>query len=549
MGEKFLRVNDLHVHFPTDDGLVKAVDGLSFDLEKGTTLGIVGESGSGKSVTSLAVMGLHRHSRARVSGEIWLDDQNLLEVSDEEIRSLRGQKMAMIFQDPLSAMHPYYTVGRQLTEAITVHHKVSKAEARRSAVDMLGRVGIPNPNRRFDQYPHEFSGGMRQRVLIAMGLACRPRLLIADEPTSALDVTVQRRVLDQLDELTDAMGAAVFLITHDLALAAERADRIVVMYKGRIVEEGRSADLLRDPQHEYTRRLIAAAPSLTSRRVPLPDRAAGAGVAGDGGTGALVEVRDLRKVFPMRAAGKDEAKTFTAVDGISFTIPRGRTVSIVGESGSGKSTTANLVLGLESITDGTILFDGQDISGFGRKELLGLRRRVQPVFQNPYASLDPRYTVERSIAEPLKVHGIGDAASRGRRVGELLEQVALPREFAGRLPHQLSGGQCQRVAIARALALEPDLVVLDEAVSALDVLVQAQVLQLLAELQQRLGLSYLFISHDLAVVRMISDEVHVMQRGRIVESGTPEQIFEAPQHDYTRELLAAIPGAGLDEAS
>ena len=544
-----LRISGLRVDFGQGDRAVTAVADVSIDVAAGETVAVVGESGSGKSTTAAAINRLLPESARIVSGSILFEGRPMTELGERELVRLRGAGIGLVPQDPMSNLNPMMRVGDQIAEALEVHGVTSGRSTDERVVELLTMVGIPDARRRARQYPHEFSGGMRQRVLIAMGLACRPRLLIADEPTSALDVTVQRRVLDQLDELTDAMGAAVFLITHDLALAAERADRIVVMYKGRIVEEGRSADLLRDPQHEYTRRLIAAAPSLTSRRVPLPDRAAGAGVAGDAGTGALVEVRDLRKVFPMRAAGRDEPKTFTAVDGISFTIPRGRTVSIVGESGSGKSTTANLVLGLESITDGTILFDGQDISGFGRKELLGLRRRVQPVFQNPYASLDPRYTVERSIAEPLKVHGIGDATSRRRRVGELLEQVALPREFAGRLPHQLSGGQCQRVAIARALALEPDLVVLDEAVSALDVLVQAQVLQLLAELQQRLGLSYLFISHDLAVVRMISDEVHVMQRGRIVESGTPEQIFEAPQHDYTRELLAAIPGAGLDEAS
>jgi peptide/nickel transport system ATP-binding protein len=399
-------------------------------------------------------------------------------------------------------------------------------------------VGIADAEQRARQYPHEFSGGMRQRVLIAMGLACKPRLLIADEPTSALDVTVQRRILDQLDELTGEFGTALFLITHDLALAAERADRIVVMFRGRIVESGTSAEVLGNPQHEYTKQLLAAAPSLASRREPLPVRDAT-------DDRPFVEVRDLRKEFALRAPKAGEPQTFTAVDGVSFSITRGTTVSIVGESGSGKSTTANLVLGLEDITSGSILFDGVDLAGLSRKDMFALRRRVQPVFQNPYASLDPRYTVEESIAEPLRVHRIGTKATRRARVGELLEQVALPVAMAERLPHELSGGQRQRVAIARALALEPELVVLDEAVSALDVLVQAQILDLLAELQRRLGLSYLFISHDLAVVRMISDQVHVMQRGKIVESGTPEQIFDAPQHPYTQELLAAIPGASL----
>ncbi|MFD0472841.1 ATP-binding cassette domain-containing protein [Nonomuraea thailandensis] len=341
-------------------------------------------------------------------------------------------------------------------------------------------------------------------------------------------MTVQRRILDQLGQLTAEMGTAVFLITHDLALAAERADVVAVMYQGEIVETGPAAGILSDPAHEYTRRLLQAVPSLSSVRVSAPPS----------GEPDLVVVDGLRKVFPMRGGGEE----FTAVDGVSFAIPRGRTVSIVGESGSGKSTTANLLLGLDTPTAGGIRFDGTDLSALGRKDLFAFRRRVQPVFQNPYASLDPRYTVEKSITEPLRVHRVGTAAERRKTAAELLEKVSLPASLAGRLPHELSGGQRQRVAIARALALSPELVVLDEAVSALDVLVQAQILELLAELQRELGLSYLFISHDLAVVRMISHAVHVMRNGRIVESGTAQEIFDSPSDDYTRELLAAIPG-------
>ncbi len=408
---------------------------------------------------------------------------------------------------------------------------------------------------------------MRQRALIAMGLACRPKLLIADEPTSALDVTVQRRILDQLETLTRDMGTAVFLITHDLALAAERADTVVVMYRGEIVEAGVAAEILADPRHEYTQRLLRAVPSLSStsmvtasaatardRAEPDPPAATAslappastASLASPASTASprhLVEIEDLSKVFTTRAAGTGVPSRFTAVDGVSFGIPRGQTVSIVGESGSGKSTTANLLLGLDDITSGRILFDGTDLTSLRRRELFAFRRRVQPVFQNPYASLDPRYTVEKSISEPLRVHRVGTAKSRKQAVARLLDQVSLPSSMAGRLPHELSGGQRQRVAIARALALSPELVVLDEAVSALDVLVQAQILELLADLQRELSLSYLFISHDLAVVRMISHTVHVMRGGRIVETGTPREIFENPGAEYTRELLAAIPGA------
>ena len=536
--EPVLRISDLSVAFRTGGELLTAVSQVSIDVHAGETVAVVGESGSGKSTTAAAINRLLPENGTITGGTIRFDGREMTDLAENELIRLRGAGIGLVPQDPMSNLNPMMRVGDQVAEALEVHG-MGRDKAVERAVELLDAVGIADARRRARQYPHEFSGGMRQRVLIAMGLACRPRLLIADEPTSALDVTVQRRVLDQLDELTDTMGTAVFLITHDLGLAAERADRLVVMYRGKVVEEGTSTQVLTNPQHEYTKRLIEAAPSLNTRRVALPDR------AGTDDQTALVEVRDVRKVFALRAPKKGEPDSFTAVDGVSFTIPRGRTVSIVGESGSGKSTTANLLLGLDTITSGSIIFDGMDVAGLGRRELFAFRRRVQPVFQNPYASLDPRYTVEQSVTEPLRVHRIGTPADRRQRVAELLDQVALPASFASRLPHELSGGQCQRVAIARALALEPDLVVLDEAVSALDVLVQAQVLELLAELQARLGLSYLFISHDLAVVRMISDHVHVMQNGVFVESGTPEQIFDAPQHPYTKELLAAIPGAGL----
>lgn len=548
-----LRITDLSVQFSSGRELVTAVSNVSIDVAAGETVAVVGESGSGKSTTAAAINRLLPENGRITTGSILFEGREMTELKEHELVRLRGAGIGLVPQDPMSNLNPLMRIGEQIAEALEVHDLAHGTASSNRAVELLDTVGIPESRQRARQYPHEFSGGMRQRALIAMGLACRPRLLIADEPTSALDVTVQRRILDQLDTLTDEMGTAVFLITHDLALAAERADRIAVMFRGEIVEEGPARQIFTSPQHEYTRRLLAAAPSLLTARTALgahpvqpPVEAGGAPAAGTGSTHpALVEVRNLSKVFELRRPRPGEAGTITAVDDVSFSIPKGSTVSIVGESGSGKSTIANLILALEPITSGSILFDGVDLAGLRGRDLFALRRRVQPVFQNPYASLDPRYTVEQSIVEPLHVHRVGTTASRRQRVAELLDQVSMPASMSGRLPHELSGGQRQRVAIARALTLEPDLVVLDEAVSALDVLVQAQTLELLAELQQRLGLSYLFISHDLAVVRMISDHVCVMQRGRIVESGTPEQIFDAPRQEYTKELLDAIPGSHL----
>ncbi|MBN9106527.1 MAG: ABC transporter ATP-binding protein [Propionibacteriaceae bacterium] len=538
--EPVLQISGLCVSFRTGRTLVPAVTDVSIAVAAGETVAVVGESGSGKSTTASAVNRLLPDNGVITAGSITFEGRELADLGERELIALRGAGIGLVPQDPMSNLNPLMRVGEQIGEALEVHGRTRGAATDRRVQDLLEMVGIPEPDVRARQYPHEFSGGMRQRALIAMGLACGPRLLIADEPTSALDVTVQRRILDQLESLTHDLGTAVFLITHDLALAAERADRIVVMYRGEVVEEGPSARVLGSPEHPYTKELIAAAPSLASRREPLVRRTVAAAERPP-----LVEVEDLVKEFGVRSAKAGQARTFTAVDRVSFAIRPGTTVSIVGESGSGKSTTANLLLGLDAPTAGTIRFDGVDLTGLKGRDLFGFRRRVQPVFQNPYSSLDPRYTVGQSIAEPLRVHHVGDAASRRRRVAELLEKVSLPADFAGRLPHELSGGQRQRVAIARALTLEPDLVVLDEAVSALDVLVQSQILKLLAGLQEELGLSYLFISHDLAVVRMISDEVHVMQQGRFVESGTPEEIFDHPQHPYTVELLAAIPGRSL----
>ncbi|EAQ00779.1 DppD_1 [Janibacter sp. HTCC2649] len=525
-----LSVSDLHVGFRSRRGLSPAVRGVSFDIARGETLALVGESGSGKSTTASAVNRLLPDTAEISSGRIVVDGRDIAELQPRELQALRGAGIGLVPQDPMTNLNPVMRVGDQIAEALEVHG-TSASDARKRALNLLEAVGIADAVVRSRQYPHEFSGGMRQRVLIAIGLASRPALLIADEPTSALDVTIQRRILDLLDELTGDLGTAVLLITHDLTLAAERADRVAVMQNGEIVEIGTAREVMHSPQHEYTRRLLAAIPGTTA--TPRPSDPAESHGTGPG-PAPLLEVRNLVKVF----GGGHTA--YTAVDGVSLAIPPGRTVSIVGESGSGKSTVANMLLGLETPTSGDVLVGGQP-RGTGRRALKAVRRQIQPVFQNPYASLDPRYTVGRSIAEPMAVHGIGTKEARRARVAELLDQVALPAEVADRHPHQLSGGQRQRVAIARALSLEPDLVVLDEAVSALDVLVQQQILELLARLQSELGLAYLFISHDLAVVRMISDEVHVMQAGKIVESGSPETLFTSPQEDYTRELLAAIP--------
>ena len=537
--EPVLQIRDLCVSFRTGATLVPAVIDVSLDVAAGETVAVVGESGSGKSTTASAVNRLLPDNAVITAGTIRFEGREIADLGEHEMIGLRGAGIGLVPQDPMSNLNPLMRVGEQIGEALEVHGRTRGRATEERVRELLEMVGIPQPAERARQYPHEFSGGMRQRALIAMGLACGPRLLIADEPTSALDVTVQRRVLDQLGSLTRELGTAVFLITHDLALAAERADRVVVMYQGRVVEEGPSTRVLVNPHHDYTKELIAAAPSLASRREPVVRDSAAAERS------PLVEVEGLVKEFPLRARTTQGPRTFTAVDGVSFSIQRGTTVSIVGESGSGKSTTASLLLGLDEPTAGRIRFDGVDLTDVRGRQMFDFRRRVQPVFQNPYSSLDPRYSVGQSIAEPLRVHRLDDAAVRRARVGDLLEQVSLPRDFATRLPHELSGGQRQRVAIARALALEPGLVVLDGAVSGLGLLVQAQILELLADLQSQLGLSYLFISHDLAVVRMISDQVHVMSQGRFVESGTPEQIFEHAVDPYTQELLAAIPGRGL----
>ena len=645
-----LEVRNLAIDFTTDTGKpVHAVRDANFTVYPGQWVAIVGESGSGKSTSAMAVLGLLPGTGHVVNGSIKLDGEEIAGAKQSEFDKLRGTKMGLVPQDPMSNLNPVWRIGTQVKEALKannmdVDHEKRSALAKALAGDevevkgnddetflgakelpelmteakkalteagvsgeafdkavarftnewvpgsetrwrvaddlikagvaddqawylakeyvigstmddriagLLSEAGLPDAATRARQFPHEFSGGMRQRALIAIGLACRPDLLIADEPTSALDVTVQKRILDHLHMLTDSLGTAVLFITHDLGLAAERAQRIVVMYKGQVVESGPSLEVLQHPQHPYTKRLVAAAPSLASQRIisakergENADALLGHHIAGESTlekSEHIITVDHLIKEFKLPR----KKEMFKAVDDVSFSVKRGTTLAIVGESGSGKSTVANMVLHLLKPTSGKVFYEGRDTSTFKAKDLLGFRRHVQPVFQNPYGSLDPMYSIFRSIEEPLRIHKIGDKKWRANRVKELLDMVEMPASVMGRYPNELSGGQRQRIAIARAMALDPDVIVCDEAVSALDVLVQDQVLRLLNDLQAEKGLSYLFITHDLAVVRQIADEVVVMQHGKLVEHATTDEVFDHPQKQYTRDLLDAIPGGKL----
>ncbi|RJO74832.1 ABC transporter ATP-binding protein [Nocardia panacis] len=527
MTETLLRIEDLRVSF----GAVEAVRGADLTVAPGERVAVVGASGSGKSTLAHAIMGLLPGSGRVTGGTIRWREEDLARADETRLRRLRGREIGLVPQDPMSNLNPVSRVGWQVAETLVAHKVCGRRAARERAVELLGQAGLPDPARRAKQYPHEFSGGMRQRALIAIGLACRPDLLIADEPTSALDVTVQRQILDHLAELTEELGTALLLVTHDLGLAAERADRVVVMSEGRVVESGPAREVLTEPRQDYTRRLVAAMPARSAPRRAVETESAA----------PILEVCGVSKEYRLRGRGG----LLRAVDDVSFTIGRGRTTAIVGESGSGKTTTARMVLGLLPATSGAIRLDGAQVLGLRGARLRAARRAMQPVFQDPYASLDPMWTVERLIAEPLRAFGIGDRAARRARVAELLDQVALSATLAHRYPNELSGGQRQRVAIARALAIEPRLVICDEPVSALDVLVQEQVLTLLSTLQEQLGLSYLFISHDLAVVRVLAHEVLVMRDGRVVEQGSAAEVLDSPSDPYTQQLLEAIPGAGI----
>ncbi|MEU1918442.1 ABC transporter ATP-binding protein [Streptomyces massasporeus] len=515
-----VEVTGLRVEF----GALRAVDGLSFRLEEGAALALVGESGSGKSTVASALLGLHRGTGARVEGSVEVAGTDVQRASDEELRRLRGGRAAMVFQDPLSSLDPYYAIGDQIAEVYRVHARASRRAARARAVEVLDRVGIPDAARRSRSRPHEFSGGMRQRALIAMALACEPRLLIADEPTTALDVTVQAQVLDLLHTLREETGMGLLLVTHDVGVAAESVDEVLVMRHGRAVEQGPVAGVLGAPAEPYTRELLAAVPRLDAPRKASTDPAE-----------VVLEATGLRREF---GRGK---RAVTAVDDVSLTLRRGETLGIVGESGSGKTTLGRMLVGLLEPTSGSL--------GFAGRPHTGVNPAVQMVFQDPVSSLNPRRSVGESIADPLRAAGERQEERIRERVEELLERVGLEAGHYDRYPHEFSGGQRQRVGIARALAADPRVIVCDEPVSALDVTTQAHVVALLAELQRELGLALVFVAHDLAVVRQVSDRVAVMRRGRIVEEGPVEEVYESPRDPYTRQLLAAVPALDPEAAA
>ena len=548
--QPLLELKDLKISFTSSTGVVDAVRGVNLTIYPGQSVAIVGESGSGKSTTAMAVIGLLPGTGKVTGGTILFNGEDITGLSDKEMQHYRGSDIGLVPQDPMSNLNPVWSIGTQVKESLRANNVVEGSEANKRVVELLQEAGLDDAERRAKQYPHEFSGGMRQRALIGIGLAARPKLLIADEPTSALDVTVQRRILDHLEGLTHELGTAVLFITHDLGLAAERASHLVVMHRGRVVESGPSLDILRDPQHPYTQRLVKAAPSLASARIQSAHEQgieSSELLAGKAETSdeEVIRVENLTKEFDIRGE-KGAKKKLLAVDDVSFSLRKGATLALVGESGSGKSTVANMVLNLLDPTSGKVFYKGTDLSTLGSSELFEMRRKLQVVFQNPYGSLDPMYSIYRCIEEPLVVHKTGNRKEREARVAELLDMVAMPRSTMRRYPNELSGGQRQRIAVARALALNPEVIVLDEAVSALDVLVQNQILQLLAGLQEELDLSYLFITHDLAVVRQTADDVAVMRQGKLVESGTVDEIFANPTESYTRDLIDSVPGLGIE---
>ncbi len=534
MSAALLSVSDLRVSFATQSGSVQAVDGVSFDLLPGEVLAIVGESGSGKSVTAQTVLGLTRSPNAKISGSIQLGEQELLSASERELRAVRGARIGMVFQDPMTSFNPVYTIGWQIAEAIRAHDSdTSGRDARARAVELLDSVGIPGAAQRVDDYPHQFSGGMRQRAMIAMALALDPEVLIADEPTTALDVTVQAQILTLLEQLNRERGLATILITHDLGVVAEVADRVLVMHEGVIVERGDLDQVFYSPADPYTRKLLDAvvrldtAPPLRARRE----------------SAALLEVDDLVKHFPVKRGliFDHEVDRVRAVDGVSLSVRQGETLGLVGESGSGKSTLSRTILQLLAPTSGSVRFEGREIAGLSRREMRPLRRQMQMVFQDPYASLNPRKRIGQIVGGPLRLQGKASGAELRREVRVLLDRVGLAAEHYDRFPHEFSGGQRQRIGIARALALRPQLVIADEPVSALDVSIRAQILDLLSELQSEFGLTYIFVAHDIGVVRHVSDRIAVMYRGKIVEEGPADEVCERPKDAYTRQLLTAVP--------
>ena len=544
-----LSIQDLKVAFRMGKGVMaEAVKGVSFEIPENSTIALVGESGSGKSVTAMSVLNLLPDNAER-SGRVLWRGKDLLQANLAELQAMRGKEIACVFQDPMSSLNPVFNVGQQLCEPLMKHMGLSRSAAMARAEELLSEVGVPEPKRRLGSYPHEMSGGQQQRVMIAMALSCEPKLLIADEPTTALDVTIQRQILELLGKLKTSHRMSVLFISHDLGLVGEIADRVVVMRGGTIREQGAVAQIFEAPKDDYTKALLACRPSLEGnprRLMVIDDHIAGRDAssnfkAKDANAPVVLEVKALAKSFWLKQGvfGKRE---FKAVQNVNFKLKKGHTLGVVGESGSGKTTMGLTLLRLHEPTGGEVIFDGKNLLKLSDKERLVMRRRIQIVFQNPYASLNPRFTIGQTLLEPMVIHGIGkDTAEREQRARALLEKVGLDGRAFGKYPHEFSGGQRQRVAIARCLTLNPEVLVLDEAVSALDVSVQAQVLNLLKDLQDEFGLSYVFISHDLAVVRFISDEVLVMKDGVVVEQAATAQILAAPREDYTKRLLAAIP--------
>ncbi|MBW4960520.1 ABC transporter ATP-binding protein [Sulfitobacter sp. CW3] len=549
------QIQGLRVEFQTQDGPVLGVENVSFDINSGETVCVVGESGSGKSVSSLSLMRLVEFGGGKIAGGRLLFERkdkpavDLAQTDQELMREIRGNEIGMIFQEPMTALNPVFTVGRQLTEGLRLHKGMTKAEAEARALELLTQVRIPQPDQRLKQYPHELSGGMRQRVVIAMALACSPRLLIADEPTTALDVTIQAEILALIDRLKRETGTAVMFITHDMAVVAQMADRVVVMFRGNKVEEGSVEEIFENPQHPYTKALLAAVPKLgemTGKAYPEPMKLLGSEDKEikpiKGTTETLLTVKNLTTRFPVKGGFfRRTIANVHAVEDLSFTINKGQTLSLVGESGCGKSTAGRSILRLVEPLSGEIDIGGKDIMALNARDLREARLDMQMIFQDPFASLNPQMQLSDQVAEPIHNYGTLKGAELTKRIEMLFDRVELPRSFMRRFPHELSGGQRQRVAIARALALNPKLIIADEAVSALDVSVQAQVVNLMLELQQEMELSFLFISHDMAVVERVSHQVGVMYLGRIVEIGSRQQVFENPQHPYTQALMKAVP--------
>jgi peptide/nickel transport system ATP-binding protein len=578
VSEPLLKIEGLKTWFHTDQGIVKAVDDISMELPAGMTLGVVGESGSGKSVTSLTLMRLLPPETAQIAGgTIAFLGRDLLAVDSREMTNVRGRDIAMIFQEPMTSLNPVFRVGDQVQEAILRHENVTKAQARERTIALFEEVGIPDPSNRIDSYPHEMSGGQKQRVMIAMALACNPKLLIADEPTTALDVTIQAQILALLRKLRDERGMSILFITHDLAVIAEIADRVAVMFRGKLVEYGDVVKVFENPTHPYTRGLLACRPRLDTAYKLLPTvsdfmetwqedgevrmkelelseariqelMTTGRDKMPEGRGQPVLSVRGLKVHFPLKRTFFGKVTSWVkAVDGIDFDVYAGQTLGLVGESGCGKTTTGRAILRLIEPTEGQVIFQGKDLRSLDAAGMLAVRRDLQIIFQDPYSSLNPRLTIESAIMEPMVVHGIGtDYTDRRRRAHELLEEVGLPRKYAQRYPHEFSGGQRQRICIARTLAVEPSFIICDESVSALDVSVQAQVLNLLKELQERRNLTYIFISHDLSVVKFMSDVMCVMRNGKVIEAGPSDAMYEAPKQEYTQKLISSIPRDDLD---